>query len=119
MMTTDITVRFKREALHYWAHAPDSVGFLRHPHRHEFHVAVTIRVEHDDRELEFFLFRNECAALCTIPRGLDAPAVPKSCEAFAKELIAPLIKLYNRPLTVVVSEDGENAATVTFTPTQQ
>lgn len=116
MTTTDITVRFKREALHYWADAPAEVAFLRHPHRHEFLVEVSIRVNHDERELEFFLFRQECEQLCTIPNGLSEPAVPKSCETFAKELLTALLQYYRRPMTITVSEDGENAATIRFTP---
>lgn len=116
MTTTYITIRFKREALHFWADAPEEVAFLRYPHRHEFHVEVNIQVHHEERELEFFLFKRECEKLCTIPNGLTEPPVPKSCETFARELLEGLLLAYRRPMVIIVSEDGENAATVRYTP---
>lgn len=110
-----ITVRFRREALHHWPSAPEEVAFLRNPHRHEFHVSVTVRVRHNERELEFFLFRQECERLCTIPDNLHT-CVTKSCETFAEELLEGLRKRYDRSMTVTVSEDGENEATIHYHP---
>lgn len=114
-LNSHIVVRLSREGLHYWpgAGAFPAVAFLQHPHRHMFHVSVQISVKHDDRELEFFLFRQECEEFCTIPR-LDEPPVAASCEKFARDLAERILAKYpDRQLTVRVSEDGENEAIIT------
>lgn len=113
-LRSSITVKFSREAVHYWAGAAlfPEVAFLQHPHRHVFHVSVQIEVQHDDREIEFFLFRRECEGLCTIPRNWSP--VASSCEKFARELAEQVIVRYpGRRVSVSVSEDNENEATVT------
>ena len=59
-----IWVTFQKEGIHKYPQAltdPDleDVKFLGYPHRHIFHFRVDIEVHHDDRELEFILFKRE------------------------------------------------------------
>lgn len=112
-----IFVTFQREGIHkYPAAATDpalaSVSFLASPHRHIFHFRVTIDVFHNDRDVEFIMFKRELEALYgdgTLQ--LDY----KSCEMLAEDLIAYISKKYpNRKISVEVSEDGENGATLQF-----
>ena len=51
-----IWVTFQKEGIHKYPDAPDEVEFLRYPHRHIFKFKVQIDVEHDDRDIEFFIF---------------------------------------------------------------
>ena len=58
-----IFVTFQKEGIHRYPDAPEGVEFLRHPHRHMFHFRVEIEVFHDDRDIEFILFKRELEAL--------------------------------------------------------
>src|SRR5271154_4210242 len=42
---------------HCWPDAPESVMYLRDLHRHEFHVKVIVKVNHNDRDVEFIGFK--------------------------------------------------------------
>ena len=109
-----IWVTFQKEGLHKWPDATQHPGveFLANEHRHMFHFRVDLQVWHDDREVEFILFKRELAGL--YDKGtleLDY----KSCEMMADEL-ADYIKLQypNRDLIVEVSEDGENGCRIEY-----
>ena len=52
-----IWVTFQKEGIHKYPDAPEGVEFLKYPHRHMFKFRVAIQVFHDDRELEFILFK--------------------------------------------------------------
>ena len=71
-----------------------------------FHFKVAIEVFHDDRELEFILFKRELEGLYTDSTlELDY----KSCEMMADDLSEYIIDKYpGRNLVIEVSEDGEN-----------
>ncbi len=80
-----IWVTFQKEGLHKWPDATQHPGveFLANEHRHMFHFRVDLDVWHDDREVEFILFKRELAGL--YEQGtlqLDY----KSCEMMADEL---------------------------------
>jgi hypothetical protein len=109
-----IWVTFQLEGLHKWPDATQHPGveFLANEHRHMFHFRVDLQVWHDDREVEFILFKRELSGL--YDKGtleLDY----KSCEMMADEL-ADYIKLQypNRDLVVEVSEDGENGCRIEY-----
>jgi ABC-type uncharacterized transport system substrate-binding protein len=111
-----IKVRTEFEGYHFYPTAGDidtRIGFLENVHRHMFKVEVKIEVEHDNRELEFFLVK---WALQEFISGGNMNH--KSCEMIAKDIINNhLIPKYgNRYYEVVVSEDGESDGIVENIP---
>lgn len=113
-MIRSIFVQFRKEGIHRYPDAPEGVEFLRNPHRHIFHFKATVSVEHNDRDIEFILFKRELELLYDV----GAMQVDyKSCEMLAEELINYIVGAYpNRTVSVEVSEDGENGATLTYLP---
>jgi hypothetical protein len=121
-LKSKIWVTFRREGIHkYPAALTDpklktgdeyDVSFLGYPHRHIFHFKVTIEVFHDDRDIEFIQFKRWLENL--YGKGtleLDY----KSCEMIATDLYQQINSRYpNREVTIDVSEDGENGATMTW-----
>ena len=114
-----IWVTFSKEGIHKYPAALEDpklatgdeydVSFLGYPHRHIFHFKVWIEVFHDDRDIEFILFKRELEGLYTDGiLQLDY----RSCEMMADDL-ADYIKVNypGRHLIITVSEDGENGAT--------
>ena len=121
-LKSKIWVTFRREGTHkYPAALTDpklktgdeyDVSFLGYPHRHIFHFKVAIEVFHDDRDIEFIQFKRWLENL--YGKGtleLDY----KSCEMMATDLYQQINSRYpNREVTIDVSEDGENGATMTW-----
>ena len=114
-----IYVTFQKEGIHKYPAAltdPNlaDVSFLGYPHRHIFHFKVTIEVNHDDREIEFILFKRELERLYNDSvLQLDY----KSCEMIGDQLINYIVDKYpNRKMCVEVSEDNENGAICTYEP---
>lgn len=112
-----IWVRFSKEGIHRYPLAATElrlaeVSFLSHPHRHIFHFRVEIEVFHDDRDIEFILFKRELERLYgegTL--SLDY----KSCEMLANDLLDYIIKQYaGRFIIIEVSEDNENGCRIEF-----
>ena len=121
-----IFVRFQKEGIHkYPAAATDpalatgdeyDVSFLATLHRHIFHFEVTIEVEHSDRAIEFIQFKrwleNQYSQNILL---LDY----KSCEMISDDLYEVIATRYpNRNITISVSEDNENGATISYNKTQ-
>ena len=109
-----IWATFQKEGLHkYPAAATDpkleGVSFLGFIHRHIFHFKVELEVFHDDRDVEFILFKRELEGL------FDSGAMQlnfKSCEMISDDLATYIKDKYpNRDIIITVSEDGENGAT--------
>lgn len=104
-----IFVTFQKEGIHCYPEAPEGVEFLKHPHRHIFHFRVDIEVWHDDRDIEFILFKRELELLYGENGTLDLDF--KSCEMLADNLAEYIQDTYpGRDLKIEVSEDGENGA---------
>lgn len=116
-----IFVTFQKEGIHCYPAAPEGVEFLKHPHRHIFHFRVEIAVLHNDRDIEFIMFKREleylydnfadsdrdCDDITETTLELDY----KSCEMMAEELGTYIREKYpNRSLKIEISEDGENGA---------
>ena len=109
-----IFVTFQKEGIHRYPDAPEGVEFLKHPHRHMFHFRVTVDVFHNDRDIEFILFKRELESLYS---AQTLQVDYKSCEMLSEDLIDYISKKYpNRKISVEVSEDGENGATLTYSP---
>jgi hypothetical protein len=116
-MITDrkIFVTFQKEGIHRYPDAPDGVEFLKNPHRHIFHFRVDVDVFHNDRDIEFILFKRELEALYS---AATLEVDYKSCEMLAEDLIDYISKKYpGRKISVEVSEDGENGATLSYNTT--
>jgi hypothetical protein len=105
-----IQVSFQKEGIHKWPDAVNHKGveFLAYPHRHMFHFYVKLQVEHNDREVEFILFKRWLESLYEDSvLALDY----KSCEMIAEELIEKIQEKYPaRRISVSVFEDNENGA---------
>lgn len=113
MNTKSIWVTFQKEGIHKYPAALEDprladVSFLGYPHRHMFHFKVEIEVFHDDRDIEFILFKRELEALYDESiLELDY----KSCEMISDDLYDYVSSKYpGRDVTIEVSEDGENGS---------
>ena len=117
-----IFVTFQKEGIHcYPAAATDpalktgdqyDVSFLGTPHRHIFHFNVSIEVFHNDRDIEFIQFKRWLLNLYSEGTiELDY----KSCEMISDDLYNQIATRYpDRDITITVSEDGENGATIYY-----
>ena len=113
-----IKVSFQKEGVHFFPGADtnpkyatgdwDDVSFLGYPHRHMFHFYVTLEVNHNDRDVEFILFKRELESLFE-SGAMQADYM--SCEMMAEELLGYIEETYpNRTVQVEVYEDDENGA---------
>jgi len=103
-----IKVSFQKEGVHRYPDAPKGVEFLKHPHRHIFHFYVTLEVFHNDRDIEFILFKRDLEILF---RAEIMQADNKSCEMLAEDLLDYIeINYPGRFVQVEVYEDDENGA---------
>jgi len=109
-----IWVTFRKEGIHKYPGAVDLPGveFLANEHRHIFHFRVELQVWHDDREVEFILFKRELESLYSEGTiQLDY----KSCEMMSDDLAEYIKNKYpGRNLVIEVSEDGENGCRVEY-----
>ena len=88
------------------------VSFLGYPHRHIFHFKVAIEVFPDDRDIEFIQFKRWLESLyANGTLELDY----KSCEMICDDLAQQINHKYpGRKISLTVSEDGENGATIDY-----
>jgi hypothetical protein len=112
-----IYVTFQREGVHKYPAALDDpnladVNFLGYPHRHMFHFKVAISVTHNDRDIEFILFKRWLESLY----GDGVIQLDfKSCEMIAEDLYTQIITRYpGRTVSIDISEDGESGAVLTW-----
>lgn len=104
-----INIKTNFEAFHRWKDAPEEVKFLRDYHRHIFKVQCAIAVKHNERELEFFMVKSKLDKF--IRDNWWGLYFDDSCETIAEEIIGYIRKEYGeRPISVEVTEDGENGA---------
>jgi hypothetical protein len=113
-----IYVKFQKEGIHKYPAALtdpalNDVQFLGYPHRHMFHFAVAIEVFHDDRDIEFILFKRELERLY---QDATLQLDYKSCEMIADDLYKYISNKYpGRDITIDVSEDNENGVFCSYT----
>lgn len=98
-------------AVHSWPACPhESVAYLRHPHRHEFHVEIRAEVQHNDRAVEFIMLKHDLEVVIKQWHNKDCRST--SCEQFAEEIA---LAFKGNVTYVSVSEDGENGAIIEVT----
>ena len=108
-----IWVTFQKEGIHKYPAAMtderlSDVRFLAWPHRHIFHFRVEIEVFHDDRDIEFILFKRELESLYD-EKTLELDY--KSCEMISDDLYDYISNKYpDRDVVIEVSEDNENGS---------
>ena len=110
-----VVVNFQIEGLHHWPEAREmlpEVGYLSDKHRHMFHFTCKKKVNHDNRDVEFIMFRKDIMTYLTKYYSeefscLDFSAM--SCEMLAEELLDRFGLEY-----CSVFEDGENGGEVYY-----
>ena len=113
-----IWVSFQKEGIHKYPAAltdPElkEVEFLGYPHRHMFHFKIEIEVFHDDRDIEFILFKRELESLYKEEGAMSLDY--KSCEMIARDLAKYIHTKYpGRSLSISVAEDNENGCRLTW-----
>lgn len=109
-----ITTRF--EALHMWPESPREVYFLKFPHRHMFHVTVWVEQFHEERDVEYILFKRWLDGKILNLIADPAAVMTWSCETWARNIMLSIEGRaetgVNRRIKVEVTEDGENGALV-------
>lgn len=115
MYQTTVFITLQLEGLHQFPKAGDlfpDVYFLSNLHRHMFHFKLEKQVNHDDRDVEFIMFKREVSEhLNTKYYSSEHKCLHfsnMSCEMIAKELLE-----HFNCISVEVSEDGENGAKIT------
>jgi hypothetical protein len=112
--TTTVMVKLSVDGMHNFPAAAElfpEVAFLADRHRHMFHFKVAKKVYHDDRDIEFIMFKRDVLAYLfdqysdSQSRTLEFGA--KSCEMLAKEILTRFDAEW-----VEVWEDEENGARV-------
>jgi hypothetical protein len=111
---TTVIVKLQVEGAHYFAKAKElfpTVGFLADRHRHIFHIKLSKEVFHDDRDIEFIMFKREVKDYLELYYHDEVTGMLEfdnmSCEAIARELLE-----YFHCEWVEVWEDDENGARV-------
>lgn len=117
MTQTNIIIRFQLEGFHSFPKAKElfpEVGFLADRHRHIFHFELEKKVNHDDRDVEFILFKREVMGWLVDNYKINSNSNPvldfgsMSCESIARKLLETF------ELEVAsVFEDGENGSKIT------
>ncbi len=106
-----ITTQFA--GFHMWTGAPAEISYLADMHRHIFKVRVEVLTKDgdEDRTVEFHTLKKATDFTCqALLRGEN---VTWSCEEWAYAIGQALIESRSYPVvSVEVSEDGENGATV-------
>jgi hypothetical protein len=113
-MKTNVIAKLEVEGLHNWPAAQSvfpEVGFLANMHRHKWFITAKKKVNHDDRDVEFIMFKRDIEEWLkttyynALSRTHEFGA--KSCEMLAKEIMEEFDCVY-----VSVFEDNENGAEV-------
>ena len=113
-LTTNVIVKLEIEGLHNWPAADQvfpEVGFLSHMHRHKWFITAKKKVNHDDRDVEFIMFKRDIIEYLEHEyfnfESRTHEFGAKSCEMLAKEIMEEFDCVY-----VSVFEDNENGAEV-------
>ncbi len=104
---TTVWVTTSFVGFHKWENAPEEVSFLRHYHRHVFHVKLGVSVSHNDRDVEFFTLKKELDQFVKGVYELRKYFLD-SCEQIAQSIL----EHFKNSVFVEVSEDAENGARV-------
>ena len=111
-MTNYIWITTQKELIHKYEQAPDDVAFLRNEHRHIFHFKIYIEIKHDNRDIEFILFKRFCE---NIINEMNINLDNKSCEMISKYIYNKIGVIYPyRKIKIEISEDNENGVEYNF-----
>ena len=113
-MKTNVIAKIEIEGLHNWPAAQSvfpEVGYLANMHRHKWYITAKKQVNHDDRDVEFIMFKRDILEYMHRKYWREVIRVhdfkSKSCEMIAKELVKEFELEY-----CSVFEDNENGAEV-------
>ena len=113
-MNTNVIAKLELEGMHSWPDAGEhfpEVKFLADPHRHKWFITAKKKVNHDDRDVEFIMFKRDILEYLRdnyydeFTRTHEFGS--QSCEMLAKEILKEFDCEY-----VSVFEDNENGAEV-------
>jgi len=108
-----IWITTEKEAFHKYPGAPEEVSFLRNTHRHIFKFKVYISVDHNDRDIEFIMFKHFVEKIL---HDMGNDLNYNSCEMLSDYLYVEISKEYGgRDIRIEVSEDGENGVDMHYT----
>lgn len=111
-----ISVSATSSALHRWMNAPDTRYYLRYPHMHNFHITVTARVNHGDREIEFHDLRDRLKGVLNQLIKPDQYGVPTFGGSSCEHVGESILELMPEVDQVRVAEDETVSALVTRLP---
>jgi len=112
-MKSSIFVRLQIPGVHRWPECDiNAVQYLKHLHRHVFHIEAHCPVSHDDRDVEFLFLQKEIRGFLMQTYWHEFMSLmfldTMSCEQLAIKILEEFPSLSK----VSVSEDGENGAIV-------
>jgi hypothetical protein len=111
-----IWITTQREGWHKYTGAPEAVCFLRNAHRHIFGFRIYLEVFHNNRDVEFIIFKHDVEHMIKIVwdmigLGSALTACSYSCEMISDILCGEIQRKYpERDVIIEVSEDGENGS---------
>ena len=107
---TTVFCTLQVDGLHNWPECPfDEVDFLRPLHRHVFHIRAYMPVHHNDRDVEFIMFKHQLVKWFRDNYWNEE----KQTHVFGRmscETIGQLLHDRFGLIQVEVSEDNENGA---------
>lgn len=113
-MKTNVIVKLQVDGTHNWPMAANffpEVAFLSDIHRHVFHITLKKAVNHDDRDVEFIMFKRDVLDYLRDKyydfNSRTHAFGAMSCEMIARELLTHFDCRY-----VSVFEDDENGAEI-------
>lgn len=111
--TRTVTVEWQLDGYHNWPDATSQRKYLASKHRHRFHFAVTIPVNHNERDIEFHDLLEHCQQLVNPNNKQTIDFGAASCETIAETLANKTLDTYNLPwIETQVSEDNYVTATI-------
>ena len=110
-MKTNVIAKLEIEGLHNWPAADKvfpEVGFLSHMHRHKWFITAKKEVHHDDRDVEFIMFKRDIIEYLEHEyfnfESRTHEFGAKSCEMLAKEILEEFNDIEsNKPDPVIKS----------------
>ncbi len=105
-LCTNIIVKSQFTALHHWPNCPfDEVSFLKNKHRHIFYITIKAKVNHNDRDLEFFMVKKE---LDKFLQAYSYDLGAMSCEMICEDILSKFSYINY----ACVMEDNENGSEI-------
>ena len=113
-MKTNVIVKLQVDGTHNWPMAANffpEVAFLSDIHRHVFHIKLSYRVSHNDRDREFIIFKRDVLDYIR-DKYYDFNLRTHTFGAMSCEMIAEELLKHFDCDWVEVFEDDENGARV-------